>query len=300
MGKKKKNSRNESSNVVDKISNAIEKQGLTTETEIIDFMGALVGKSVDDIPDFANEQDEVLNMVFDAYEVSIAKGKQMIKKALKLDPNSVDAYVYLADIETKTEKAIALYKKAIELGEKVLGKEFFEETRGHFWGFMETRPYMRAKAGLGLRYHAEARIDDAIVVYEEMLELNQNDNQGIRYLLTTALLEQNYFEKYLSLYEEYSGDPSASWRYNFALYHFKKEGNSVRSKEALQDAFESNEYVMNYMLGFKKMPKNPPDYIGMGDKNEAIAYVFDAGALWDGTEGAFEWLYAFKRIKEKQ
>ena len=40
------------------------------------------------------------------------------------------------------------YAKGVEAGEQALGPEGFEEYAGRFWGFLETRPYMRARAGL--------------------------------------------------------------------------------------------------------------------------------------------------------
>ena len=36
----------------------------------------------------------------------------------------------------------------MDAGELALGPKGFKEYAGHFWGFLETRPYMRARAGL--------------------------------------------------------------------------------------------------------------------------------------------------------
>ena len=44
------------------------------------------------------------------------------------------------------EQALELYRKGVEAGERALGSESFNEYAGHFWGHLETRPYMRARA----------------------------------------------------------------------------------------------------------------------------------------------------------
>jgi hypothetical protein len=44
------------------------------------------------------------------------------------------------------------------------------------------------------------------------------------------------------------------------------------------------------LLGDWKMPLRLPAYIGMGDKNEAVAYVHGAATAWTATPGALAWL----------
>src|SRR3546814_19249269 len=47
------------------------------------------------------------------------------------------------------QDALALYRQGVEAGERALGDEF-EGLSGHFCGFLQTRPYMRARAGLAI------------------------------------------------------------------------------------------------------------------------------------------------------
>ena len=44
-------------------------------------------------------------------------------------------------------RGIEFLRKVVAIGEKNLGKDF-KEFAGHFWGFIETRPYMRARERL--------------------------------------------------------------------------------------------------------------------------------------------------------
>ncbi|MDP2168388.1 MAG: hypothetical protein Q8J64_08670 [Thermodesulfovibrionales bacterium] len=43
------------------------------------------------------------------------------------------------------DEEIDLYRQGVEAGEMALGKKAFKEGVGHFWGILETRPYMRAR-----------------------------------------------------------------------------------------------------------------------------------------------------------
>ena len=164
---------------------------------------------------------------------------------------------------------------------------------------IETRPYMRAKAGLADCLYAKKEVDKAIEIYEEMLELNPNDNQGIRYLLSTLLLSKNDLTKFQSFIENSEEEDCAVWNYNNALYHFKKFGQTAKSDKELQKAYKSNEYVIDYMLGVKEMPSEQPQYIGRGDENEAISYVNGAWSIWDKTPEVLDWLYEFKQKRLK-
>lgn len=282
-----------------KLMKAIEEQGLESEEELNDFMNNMIGKSLDDLPERTDKKGRSEDLVFDAYEQTETKGKKLVKQALELDPDNADAYNYLASIEEDIDKAIGMFEKAIKAGEKTLGKKFIEKEKGHFWGMLETRPYMRAKAGLADCLYAKNKIDEAIEVYEEMLELNSNDNQGIRYLLSTLLLGENDLTNFEKFIEKSEDEDCAVWNYNNALYSFKKLGRTTKSEKVLSRAYKSNKFVIDYMLGNKKMPNKQPQYVGRGDENEAISYVNEAWSIWGETDGAFGWLYDFRQKKLK-
>ena len=96
----------------------------------------------------------------------------------------------MAETEESIENACKFYKQGLEAGKKAIGEKEFNELKGHFWMAHETRPYMRAKAGLASCLFFMRRYDEAIKHYQEMLELNPNDNQGVRYQLAVWLVEQ--------------------------------------------------------------------------------------------------------------
>ncbi|KAF1984134.1 hypothetical protein K402DRAFT_150694 [Aulographum hederae CBS 113979] len=67
----------------------------------------------------------------------------------------------------------------------------FENSIGHFWGILETRPYMRARYGLVEAMLEIKTFEAAETAYDDMrdmLRLCRSDNMGIRDLMPTTLL----------------------------------------------------------------------------------------------------------------
>jgi tetratricopeptide (TPR) repeat protein len=299
MSKNKPNSRLDTENALAKLMQEIDKHDFENIDQVNEFMKSMQGKSLDDLPESTNDKGRSQELVIQAHDVTPAKGKQLIKQALELDPDNADAYNYLASLETDVDKALAVYRQAVEAGERSLGEKFMKKNKGHFWGLIETRPYMRAKAGVADCLYAKNRMNAAVEVYREMIELNPNDNQGVRYLLSTILLGKIDLSDYESFIKKYEGEDSAVWLYNNALYHFKKMGKSAKSDTELMKAYKFNPYVMEFMLGLKELPKEMPQFIGRGDENEAAAYIVDAIHTWGKTNGALDWMYEFLMERKK-
>jgi len=129
------------------------------------------------------------------------------KKALKLDPDNIDAASHIACLTAASDEKLAdKYKKLIaEAEEKYEAKGWFDkENIGHFWLITETRPYMRL-----LCDYAELLTDCGMMrlaaeVYKKMLKLCTGDNLGARYRLMHiyAFLEEKQAADELS--EAYS------------------------------------------------------------------------------------------------
>ena len=299
MSKNKNKSRLDTENALAKLMQEIDSQGFENIDQVNEFMKKMQGKSLDDLPESTSDKGRSQELVIKAQDETPAKGKKLIEQALELDPDNADAYNYLASLETDVDKSLAFYRQAVEAGERALGEKFMKENKGHFWGLIETRPYMRAKAGVADCLYAKNRMNAAIEVYREMIELNPNDNQGVRYLLSTILLSKKDLSDYESFIKKFDGEDCALWHYNNALYHFKKLGKSAKSDTELMKAYKFNPYVMDFMLGLKELPEEMPQFIGRGDENEAAAYIFDAIHTWGKTNGALDWMYEFLMERKK-
>ncbi len=243
-----------------------------------------------------NKKFEAQELVYDAWEVPYNKGIKLIKSALKLDPDNVDAYNYLAEYETDKYKRLAIYKYAADLGEKTLGKKFIKENTGYFWGIIETRPYMRALQGLAESLLETGKLHDSIKIYEKMLKLNPNDNQGVRFVLSILLVKLNEFSKFEKLNKEYGLSASGVYAYTYAIYVFKKYGPGEQADNALKYSIEMNPYVIDYLIGEKRIPdlNYLPPYAALGSEEEGMIYAAISKDLWKGTRKAIKWLKEFK------
>ncbi len=258
------------------------------------FMKNMEGKSLSDFPEERTTIEKSQDMVYEAYELSEIKGRQLVKKALELDPNNADAFVYLGRKENDIPKAISLFTTAAELVEKKLGEELFKQYKGNFWGVFETRPYMEAKAGIADCLLGLGKTEEAIKIYQELMRLNQADNQGIRYILSTLYLENNKLRSFKELYRKLPKGASAAYNYNWALYHFKKNAYSEKAYKFLLKAYKQNVHVIDFLIGEKTIPKQLPSHIGFGDESEAIVYAANNWHIWRNTKDALQWIFDFR------
>ncbi|PTQ57502.1 MAG: hypothetical protein BSOLF_1380 [Candidatus Carbobacillus altaicus] len=231
-------------------------------------------------------------LLYDAWEAPTPREqKRLAKKALEIYPDAADAYVIFAEHANSLKKAHDYYLKGVQAGERDLGPEFFREKRGEFWGWIETRPYMRALAGYAETLYYMGRPEEAIKTYEAMLDLNPNDNQGVRYPLITAYLELEQYAKANRLLQRYIED-SAFYHFNRILieYHLHGFTFKLKFKKLLTRAHQQNPYVIPYLLEEVLLPDVFPELMSDGDENEAIIYAMEHMHLWHEEEVLMEWL----------
>jgi tetratricopeptide (TPR) repeat protein len=236
--------------------------------------------------------DQAQQIMYQAWDESHpGKRLTLAHQALSLSPNCADAYVLLAEEEADTAgRALEYYQKGAEAGRRTLGEDYFTENVGHFWGLLETRPYMRALQGQASLLWQVRRQPEAVAIYREMLRLNPGDNQGVRYSLLQLLLEIDQVEEARALIAQYEDEYSSTWLYTQALLAFKQEGDSSASAHALKEALKQNPYVPAYLSGQKRIPNRLPDYIEPGQETEAIDYAVGHLNDWRRTPGAVEWI----------
>jgi len=222
----------------------------------------------------------------DSRRVAIAKD------ALTICPDCADAYVLLAENAQSRKEAFRLYEKAVAAGEKVLGPKVFEESVGHFWGLLETRPYMRAREGLANILWTLGRREESVQHLQELLRLNPGDNQGNRFTLASCLFYLDRDAELAELFKRFPDDGTAAWAYNRALLAFRQQGDNPESRALLKEAQESNPHIPNYLLGRAETTSAMPPHYTLGSPDEARIYVQSSMGAWRFTPGARAWLRA--------
>jgi len=235
--------------------------------------------------------DRAQDVMYQAWEADDRKTRvALARKALEISADCADAYVLLSEQARDRDEARRLLEQGVAAGERALGKEYFEENAGNFWGLLETRPYMRARQGLAQILWAQGERDAAVAHYQEILRLNPGDNQGIRDPLVTCLLQMGRDQEAEEVMSRFEDDGMAWMAYSRALVAFRREGDSEKSQKLVRAAVKHNRHVPAYLLGRKKLPQTLPDYHGFGDDNEAVCYASDGIENWRATPGALAWL----------
>jgi tetratricopeptide (TPR) repeat protein len=273
---------------------ALGKQTFANIAEVNAFMQNLMGSGGQPLGEPGGPEslkDEAQDLAFEAMEAATAaQARSLAKQALAKDPDCVDALVLLAGLDAGSAKAaIEGLQKAVEAGERSLGAKFIKKNKGHFWLILETRPYMRALEHLAGTYRAEDLNKDAINVYEKMLELNPNDNQGVRDSLLGLYLAIGATGEAGKLLEAYKDDSMANFAWARVLQRFLSH-DLPGAAAALTIARKQNRFVELFLSGQKKLPRHMPASYSPGSEEEAILCLDNLAVAWGNFKPASLWL----------
>jgi tetratricopeptide (TPR) repeat protein len=242
-----------------------------------------------------NAKEQAQDLAYQAMEAPDAdEAVGLARRALQLDPDCVDALTTLADVTARSrDDRIEQYRHAVQVGERALGPRFFEENRGHFWGLLETRPYMRARAYLASLLRAAGQLVEATGHYEALLDLNPNDNQGNRDALLACDLALGNLEGAQRLFKQYEDEIGVVFAWGRVLERFLAR-DYPGATAALHKARKANPYVEPYLVGKKHLPAHLPEFYSFGDENEAISGVNLFGDTWKRHAEVLAWLRSGK------
>ena len=79
------------------------------------------------------------------------------------------------------------------------------------------------------------------------------------------------------------------------MLDFRRQGDVPDAASALKEAVRYNRHVPAYLLGHRKIPRELPEYVGIGDADEGISYAYGNKDAWASTQGALRWLDANRK-----
>ncbi|MBT9141422.1 MAG: hypothetical protein DDT30_02014 [Dehalococcoidia bacterium] len=217
-------------------------------------------------------------------------------KSIEIDPTYADGYNHLANIAWRKrdwKQAEGLYRKALEFAEP----EVKGIPKGEFWGILESRPYMRAFHGLGLTAWKQGRFEKAISIFKQMLKLNPNDNQGVRYLTGSLCHQLGNLEEAGRWYERNGDDPHNLYNYGLALIQQNKLEKAAR---ILVFAIFANPYIAPMLLGDKLPKRDWWHGISWAEPEYAEDYVIEYSNWWEMEELPLVFLGAVWNFGEVQ
>ena len=266
---------------VNEMFNYIEEYGMEGETDELMILNSP-----------GTSKDKAQALLYKAMEASTSKRKiQLAETALEMYSDSSDAYLILAEESDNETDARAYLKAGIAAGERELGELFFEKNKGDFWALHETRPYIRICKSYAESCWFGGDAKEAAQILEHILELNTEDNTGARYLLAAVYLYSNQLKQAEQLLKKYGkNDAAAAFAYDQIILEYKKNGITSQLKMLYRVARGVNKHVPDYLLGLKRLPHNLPDFVGMGDSDEAIEYVIMHSRLWASVPDLLKWM----------
>jgi tetratricopeptide (TPR) repeat protein len=280
------------------LQRAIAERGLKDPDELNAFIAESGGKVVPREPDTSPAGRAQARF----YEALNARGRLRLKlarEALAIHADCADAWVLLAEEMPDLARRTELYAQALVAAERTLGSQPFAEQVGHFWGVIETRPYMRARFGHAECLWSAGRHDEALGHLQELLRLDPGDHQGVRDVLLPRLLERGRDDEAAQVLAAYEADPSSVLGYGRALLEFRHSGDGEAAQAKLAIAVRGNPYVTKYLTGTARLPDQFPDRYGLGTDEEAVIAASSLLKAWHATPGAMDWLRDSRRRGKK-
>ena len=132
----------------------------------------------------------------------------------------------------------------------------------------------------------------ALGTAERLLELNPDDEHGVRFMLMNEYLRAGRDEKALTLAEQYPNDIAPETRFGavLALVRLRRLQEAER---ALHTASSDLPKTAQYLLPVRiRRPRVSQGTIEVGGDDQAWLYRDEMRAVWQQTPGALEWLQA--------
>ena len=246
-------------------------------------------------PDVYNDlMDEFYSGCEFCEEGSLDGAERAFRAVLAQMPDHLDALHHLAVVLSKrdlADQALDLWEQAVRIGRKAFPQDFKPGKDCLEWGWLENRPFLRCLHGLALARYKEGQIEEALRLFQELLSLNPNDNQGVRAMSQEALFGLGRLEDALKLAEQYPNDAMPETLYGRALALFKL-GRQREATAALKEAVKYLPLVRKELLETKHhLPRTArPDMVTCGGADEAYYYWERWGRFWGKDPEALEWL----------
>ena len=131
------------------------------------------------LPVVAGVEDPILESVARKERGDLAGAAAMLADLLRRDLRCIDAHAHLGNLAFRVcaEHARRHYAVGVAIGDHALGPDFCGALP---WSYLGNRPFLRCLHGLGLSLWRLGRLEEAARVFERLLLLNPEDEQGAR------------------------------------------------------------------------------------------------------------------------
>lgn len=227
-------------------------------------------------PAIYTEGEEAIERAWEA-ETPAARARHA-RKALEADLDNIDAYTILAFEAKTTGECLALLREAVRVGDRLWAPCLDDEDMA-WWGFIGTRPYLRAMHNLGDALIEAGDWQEAEAVFARLLALNPHDNTGARGTMARILMEKPQIGKLRALLRDYEDDTLLEMV--MAQFWLDLRAKTADVAALCSAVDERNAYVLRLLAGqdVGKIETSPFG-ITMGGADEAAEYVDAFAPVW--------------------
>ena len=144
-------------------------------------------------PDIYDNLMDEFNAGCEIYEQGdLDAAERAFRQVLARMPDHLDAIHHLAMVLSEgnpPDQSHDLWDQAVRIGRKAFPQDFKPGRDRLEWGWLENRPFLRCLHGLALARYEEEEVEEALSLFQELLSLNPNDNQGVRAMAEEALFK---------------------------------------------------------------------------------------------------------------
>ncbi len=247
-----------------------------------------------DYPRFTEEVHDSLDDAIDWIDSDVRIAKLHFGRLIRDYPELLDAHHHLALTwyrQGKLDKAAELWKQGIEFALKLFPSNFSMKRDRLIWGFVKNRPFLRLYHSYGLSLLEQGESEKALDVFENLLALNPNDNQGVRALVAECYFNLKQPKGVLKICDKYRNDGLEQLLYGRVLALIQL-GNVKEATKALNRAIKVLPLVARELA--KPTHKRPKDYneehVALWSEGQAYGYWKNSSKYWTATPGAIEFV----------
>ena len=202
---------------------------------------------------FENEDDSIVRAYELLEKAETAKSDNLARKyakeAYELCPDCFEAVIILASLEDNPDKMLKILDDGLKIEKERLRKAKYLEKGNNksIFEIFEIMPYTKGLYSKAQTLAMMGKMKQAKAICEELLELDEEDVLGVRYLLFAILANLEEEKELLKLYKKYHEENFMVLFPMFALNY--KLGNEKKAKEYFDRFNKANPNFVKFING---------------------------------------------------
>jgi len=222
----------------------------------------------------------------------VTKAEALLRRLVADYPEFLGArhqLVLLLDRCGRLKEALSEGQLAMRIALDALPASFSLHQARVPWHHLENRAFLRIVSALGLMYLASGRLEDARDSFERVMVFDPEDHLGARACLVGVLLALGRNEEVLEVCDRHRLDVLPDTLFGRVLAYYRL-GRHKEAAEALLIAAKALPLVARELILKRHRKPGLGPRVVVGSADEAREYWANAGAFWQGTPGAVEFV----------